>query len=234
MNARSPLSRSVLSEAAKAATGRATTTRTATKTSVGRTRCRSDCRVTVAEMEIKSTPIISCTRVSKNGRRAGISKPCRLTSASPMKIAAMSPVSSRSASHPAATATTAASCALVLSTSPSRSQCRGQHPGDEYPEDDQADHHLAGVTPQFAQIQPQARVIQDDRHRQGHQWLERRSKQVLWIDVARQRARDETGGQQEDERGNAQPAGKHLRADREQNNKSESDQDLCVCHASLR
>ena len=121
MNARSPFGRSVFSVDAKAATGRATMTRAATRTSVGSIRCRSDCGVTVAEMEMNSTPMISCTRVSKNGRRAGMSKPRILASARPMKIAAISPVSSRIASHPAATPITAASCALVPSTSPSRS-----------------------------------------------------------------------------------------------------------------
>ena len=39
-----------------------------------------------------------------------------------MKIAAMSPVSARATSHPAATAITAASCAVVPSSSPSLSQ----------------------------------------------------------------------------------------------------------------
>ena len=65
--------------------------------------------------------MISCTSVSKNGRRAGMSKPRRFARASPMKIAAMSPVSSRTTSHAAATAITAASCAVVPSSSPSRS-----------------------------------------------------------------------------------------------------------------
>ena len=121
MNARSPFVRSLLSVAAKDATGRATMTRTATRTSVGSIRCRSDWGVTVAEIEMNNTPIMSCTRVSKNGRRAGMSKLRILASARPMKMAATSPVSSRRASHPAATATTTASCALVPSTSPSRS-----------------------------------------------------------------------------------------------------------------
>ena len=79
-------------------------------------RCRSDCGVTVAEMEMNSRPMISWTSVSKNGRRAGMSKPRRLARARPMKIAAMSPVSSRTTSHPAATPITAASCAVVPSS----------------------------------------------------------------------------------------------------------------------
>ena len=121
MKARSPFVRSVLSVDANAAMGLATRTRTATRASVGSSRCRSDCGVTVAEMEMNRTPMISCTSVSKNGRRDGMSKPRRLARASPMKIAAMSPVSSRITSHAAATAITAASCAVVPSTSPSRS-----------------------------------------------------------------------------------------------------------------
>ena len=36
---------------------------------------------------MKSTPMISCTRVSKNGRRAGTSKPRRLAMARPMTMA---------------------------------------------------------------------------------------------------------------------------------------------------
>jgi hypothetical protein len=70
--------------------------------------------------------------------------------------------------------------------------------------------------------------------RTPHQRLERRSEQVLRVDVGRQGARDEAGRQQEEERGNAQPAGQHLGADREKNNEAESDQDLCGRHASLR
>ena len=96
MNARSPFPRSVPIVAANAAIGLAARTRTATKASVGSSRCRSECGVTVAEMEMNRMPIISCTSVSKNGRRAGMSKPRRLARASPMKIAAISPVSSRS------------------------------------------------------------------------------------------------------------------------------------------
>lgn len=68
---------------------------------MGSTRCRSDCGVTVAEIEMNSTLIMSCTRVSKNGRRAGMSKLRILASARPMKIAATSPVSSRSLLSPA-------------------------------------------------------------------------------------------------------------------------------------
>ena len=121
MNARSPFPRSVRSVDANAASGRATRTSTATRPSVGSSRCLSDCGVTVAEMETNKTPMISCTSVSKNGWRAGRSTPRILARASPMKIAAMSPVSARIASHPAATPITAASCAVVPSSSPSRS-----------------------------------------------------------------------------------------------------------------
>ena len=57
----------------------------------------------------KSTPMISCTRVSKNGRLARTSKARRFATASPIKIAAMSPASSRALSQTAATPTTHAS-----------------------------------------------------------------------------------------------------------------------------
>ena len=65
--------------------------------------------------------MISCTSVSKNGRRAGTSKPRMFATASPMMTAAMSPASSRAMSHAAATPTTVASWLVVPSTSPSRS-----------------------------------------------------------------------------------------------------------------
>ncbi len=121
VNRRSPVVMSVRAVASQATSGRVTRIRTAASASVGRIRWRSDAGVTVAEIETKSTPMISCTRVSKNGRRAGTSNPCRLATARPMTMAAMSPESSRRMSHPAATATTDASWALVPSTSPSRS-----------------------------------------------------------------------------------------------------------------
>jgi hypothetical protein len=76
MNARSPFPRSVRSVDANAASGRATATSTATSPSVGSTRWRRDCGVTVAEMETNKTPMISWTSVPKNGWRAGRSKPC--------------------------------------------------------------------------------------------------------------------------------------------------------------
>ena len=82
---------SVRSVASRATSGLVTSTRTAISPSVGSIRCRSDAGVTVAEMEMKSTPMISCTRVSKNGRRAGTSKPRRLATASPMTMAEMRP-----------------------------------------------------------------------------------------------------------------------------------------------
>ena len=120
MNARSPVFRSV-GRGRERGQGRATKTSTAVRPTVGRTRWRSDCGVTVAEMEMNRTPMISCTSVSKNGWRAGRSTPRMLARASPMKIAAMSPVSARATSHPAATPITAASCAVVPSSSPRRS-----------------------------------------------------------------------------------------------------------------
>ena len=70
-NARSPFPRSVLRVDANATRGRATRTSTAVRTSEGSSRWRSDCGVTVAEMEMNKTPIINCTSVSKKGRRAG-------------------------------------------------------------------------------------------------------------------------------------------------------------------
>ena len=121
VNRRSPVVMSVRAVASQATSGRVTSTRTAASPSVGRTRWRSEAGVTVAEMEMNSTPMISWTRVSKNGRRAGTSNPRRLATARPMTMAAISPESSRMMSQQAVTATTAASWALVPSISPSRS-----------------------------------------------------------------------------------------------------------------
>ena len=121
MKPRSPPLRSVRKVAANAASGLAARTSTATRASVGSSRWRNDCGVTVAEIEMNRMPIISCTNVSKNGRRAGMSNPRRFARASPMKIAAMSPVSARSASQAAATAITVASCPVVPRISPTPS-----------------------------------------------------------------------------------------------------------------
>ena len=71
--------------------------------------------------------MISCTRVSKNGRLAGTSKARRFATASPIKIAAMSPASSRTMSQAAATPTTHASWAVVASRSSSSSLHRHSH-----------------------------------------------------------------------------------------------------------
>ena len=57
--------------------------------------------------------------VSRNGRRAGISKPRRFAAKTPISAAAMMPVAGLSASQPAAIPATAASTAAVLSCWPS-------------------------------------------------------------------------------------------------------------------
>ena len=69
VNSRSPLVRLVRRVARSATSGRVISTRTATSPSVGSTRWLSDAAATVAEMDTNSTPIISRTSVSKNGRR---------------------------------------------------------------------------------------------------------------------------------------------------------------------
>ena len=61
--------------------------------------------------------MVICTRVSKNGRRAGTSKAPRLATATPIRTAAINPASSRTVSHRAATPTTHASWLVVTSTS---------------------------------------------------------------------------------------------------------------------
>ena len=115
-----------------------------------------------------------------------------------------------------------------------RRQSGGDRPGDQHPEHDQADHHLAGVALKLPQVEAQAGVIEDDCHRQGHQWLERRPEQALRVNVHCQRARDKTGRQQHNDRRNAQPAGQHLGANGEHENQADTDQDLVCRHVSLR
>ena len=85
-----------------------------------------------------------------------------------------------------------------------------------------------------AQVQAQARVVQDDRHRQGHQRLERGPEQLVRIDVGSQGARDETDRQQHDDGRDAQPAGQYLGAHGEHENQAHTDQDLASGHPSLR
>ena len=338
VNARSPLVSSVRMVARKATSGRVTSTRTATRARVGSTRCCSDAGVTVAEMDTNRTPMISCTRVSKNGRLAGTSKARRFATASPIKIAAMSPASSRTMSQAAATPTTHASWArggeqivqvklaqahpqhrhadyraghadaggqqelaqrvadpaagarqhgvehhraqdaadrvdqralpgqypLQAIGRPDESQQRGHHrrpghhqdraghqrrPGrhaqqragqhrgerhrDRHPPDHQAGYHAAGAPVHLAPLQRQAGVIEDHRHRERDQRLERRPQQALRVDVGGQRARGEARREQDDQRRDAQPARQHLRAHREHHDQAHPDQDLVGGHCLL-
>ena len=76
---------------------------------------------------MKRSPRTRLTSVSKNSRRAGMSKPGMLATARPITMAAMSPVSSRRTSQNAATPMTAASCAVVPRISPSRSPRSSPH-----------------------------------------------------------------------------------------------------------
>jgi len=80
----------------------------------------------------------------------------------------------------------------------------------------------------------QARVVEDDGHRQGHQRLEGRPEQVLRVDVAGQCTRDETGRQQHNDRGNAEAARQNLGPGGECENQADPDQNLVCCHAGLR
>ncbi len=100
-NTRSPRVRSVRRADSAAATGRTATTSTATSASVGSSRPRTETGVTVAEIEMKSTPMISWTRASKNGCRDGISNASTFATTRPITMAAIRPVSSRtSVAHP--------------------------------------------------------------------------------------------------------------------------------------
>ncbi len=118
MNHRSRYGTSVRAVESSATRGLTTRTSAPTRPRAGSTTWRSDCGVTVAEIEMNSSPMVSETSVSKKTRRAGMSSPGRLASAIPITTAAIRPVSSRKASHSAATDTTAASCTVVPSTSP--------------------------------------------------------------------------------------------------------------------
>ena len=76
---------------------------------------------------MNSRPMISCTMVRKNGRSSGDLMPGTLATATPIAIAAISPVSSRRALHAAATATTVAMVASVASTPCSSSLSSSSH-----------------------------------------------------------------------------------------------------------
>jgi hypothetical protein len=113
------------------------------------------------------------------------------------------------------------------------SRGRGKRPGDQHSEHNKPDHHLAGVALELPQIEAKARVVKDDRHRQGHQRLECWPEQPLRVDVCSQRAGDETCRQQHNDRGNTQPAGQHLRADGEHEDQADADQHLVCRHVSF-
>jgi hypothetical protein len=90
------------------------------------------------------------------------------------------------------------------------------------------------VALEFPQVEAEASVIEDDRHGQRHQRLERGTQQPFGVDIGRERTRDETGRKQHDERRDTQPAGHYLGADREYENQADADQDLVGGHPSLR
>lgn len=127
MKARSRPVKSVLRVDSSAITGLTSRTSAATSTTVGSSTGTSDSGVTEAEMATNSRPMISWISVSKNGRRTGMSKPGRFAATRPMTIAAMSPVSSYTASQHAATTTTTANWASVPRVSPRRSSRRVSH-----------------------------------------------------------------------------------------------------------
>ncbi len=106
--------------------------------------------------------------------------------------------------------------------------------GDGHAHHDQPDDDPPRMPPQLPQIQRHARVVEDDRHRQRDQRLERGPQQPLGVDVGGDRSRGEAGRQQEDDGGDPQAAGQHLRSDREGENKADSEQDLVGRHGSFQ
>jgi hypothetical protein len=101
---------------------------------------------------------------------------------------------------------------------------------DRHPDVDQAGDHAAGPPAQLSELQRQAGVIQDHRHRERDQRLERLPQQPLRINVGGQGARDETCREQDDQRRDTQPARQHLRAHREHQNQAHPEQDLVSAH----
>jgi hypothetical protein len=69
---------------------------------------------------------------------------------------------------------------------------RGKPPRDRHADRDQPDHRSTGMPTQFAQVQADAGVEQDQRHRQRHQRLERRAQQAVGVDGIGHRAGRET------------------------------------------
>jgi hypothetical protein len=132
----------------------------------------------------------------------------------------MSPASRRIMSQPAATATTAAGCALVPSTSSSRS-LRNSSQSNAVPI-----RPPAGPVPALTANCPSwlpgpLCVLAVTAARMPRRAASAGLTSLVRVDVAGQCARDEAGRQQ-DERGNAHFAGQHLRADREDENQADT------------
>ena len=83
MKIRSLLVRLVRTVATSVTAGRTRRTSTTTRPSVGHTTPRSDAGVTVAEIEMNSTPMVSWTIVLRNGRSAGTSTPRMFAATTP-------------------------------------------------------------------------------------------------------------------------------------------------------
>ena len=127
MNARSRTDSGVRSVETAATSGRTITTSPRRSSNVGPSTARTEDGVTVAEMEMNSTPMTSWTIVRKNFLSSGKSMPGRLANATPITMAAIRPVSARQASQSAAVPTTTARIASVAITPLRRSLLKRSH-----------------------------------------------------------------------------------------------------------
>ena len=87
------------------------------------------------------------------------------------------------ASCPSARTRNRRSCPAGPLRRPDETQQRAhdRRPGDD--QDDQADHDHADVALELPQVEAQACVVEDDRHGQGHERLERGPEQLVRVDI---------------------------------------------------
>lgn len=83
---------------------------------------------------------------------------------------------------------------------------------------------------QVTQTESESRVIEDHRHGERDERRERRTEQPVRIHVTGRRAGGEADRQQDDQRGQPQPGGEHLRADGEQGDQTEAQKVLLRRH----
>ncbi|MCY1303090.1 hypothetical protein D9M70_527820 [compost metagenome] len=90
-------------------------------------------------------------------------------------------------------------------------------------------HHAADLAP-FGEVQGQAALEQDQRHRQGNQREQQRAEQRLRVQQAGCRAGDDARQQQEEDRRQAQAPGQPLAEQRRRADAAQAEQDMVFAH----